>query len=156
MGTNYRRYLRRKPYSFKDIMRHYAEIRKKYENVSLEINKNIVSIYVSLQPTEESLIYRIKIVATVWKPMVSVFVVEPDISKYARGALTIPHTYSDGAICLFYPPNNEWDYDDSWADTLVPWASLWLYYFELWLATGEWLGEGIHPRNERKINSDKN
>lgn len=32
------------------------------------------------------------------------------------------------------------------ADTLVPWASEWLLFYELWLATdGQWLGEGEHP-----------
>ncbi|MDY0295864.1 MAG: hypothetical protein RB296_00975 [Acidobacteriota bacterium] len=30
------------------------------------------------------------------------------------------------------------------AKTIVPWASEWLIFYELWLATGEWLGGGIH------------
>jgi hypothetical protein len=29
--------------------------------------------------------------------------------------------------------------------TIVPWCYLWLFYFEDWLATGEWKGGGIHP-----------
>jgi hypothetical protein len=32
------------------------------------------------------------------------------------------------------------------ADTLVPWASEWLFDYELWLATGEWYGGGIEHR----------
>ena len=32
------------------------------------------------------------------------------------------------------------------ADTIIPWTSEWLFFYELWLATGgEWLGEGEHP-----------
>ncbi len=31
------------------------------------------------------------------------------------------------------------------ADTILPWASLWLFYYEVWLATGEWVGGGEHP-----------
>lgn len=31
------------------------------------------------------------------------------------------------------------------ADTYVPWTMEWLVDFELWLATGEWLGGGEHP-----------
>jgi hypothetical protein len=27
----------------------------------------------------------------------------------------------------------------------VPWAYLWLFYFEHWLATDEWQGGGKHP-----------
>ncbi|MGH8092034.1 MAG: hypothetical protein ACREIF_00990 [Chthoniobacterales bacterium] len=29
------------------------------------------------------------------------------------------------------------------ADTIVPWTSRWLYFYEIWLATGEWMGGGI-------------
>ena len=31
------------------------------------------------------------------------------------------------------------------ADTILPWTSLWLYFYELWHATGQWLGGGEHP-----------
>jgi hypothetical protein len=31
------------------------------------------------------------------------------------------------------------------ADTIIPLASLWLFYYEVWFATGEWLGGGEHP-----------
>jgi len=33
----------------------------------------------------------------------------------------------------------------SLADTILPWASLWFFYYEIWLATGEWVGGGEHP-----------
>lgn len=29
--------------------------------------------------------------------------------------------------------------------TVVPWTALWLFYFEDWLASGEWKGGGQHP-----------
>lgn len=29
--------------------------------------------------------------------------------------------------------------------TILPWASEWLLHYEVWLATGEWYGGGIHP-----------
>jgi hypothetical protein len=29
--------------------------------------------------------------------------------------------------------------------TIVPWAALWLFFFEEWLATDEWKGGGVHP-----------
>jgi hypothetical protein len=48
-------------------------------------------------------------------------------------------------LCLFLG-NHEWHESIPIADTLVPWASEWLFFYELWLATGEWLGEGEHPR----------
>ena len=30
------------------------------------------------------------------------------------------------------------------ANTIVPWVADWLYYYEVWLFTGEWEGGGIH------------
>ena len=29
--------------------------------------------------------------------------------------------------------------------TILPWASEWLLHYEIWLATGEWYGGGVHP-----------
>lgn len=31
------------------------------------------------------------------------------------------------------------------AKTILPWASEWLLHYEVWLATGEWYGGGVHP-----------
>lgn len=28
------------------------------------------------------------------------------------------------------------------ANTIVPWTSEWLFYYEIWLATGQWHGGG--------------
>jgi hypothetical protein len=57
----------------------------------------------------------------------------------------LPHVYSWNTLCLFLD-HREWDVNIPIADTLVPWASEWLFYYELWLASdGEWFGEGQHP-----------
>src|SRR5262245_50222071 len=53
--------------------------------------------------------------------------------------------YPLNTLCLFLG-NREWHQSIPIADTLVPWASEWLLFYELWLATGgQWLGEGEHP-----------
>lgn len=36
------------------------------------------------------------------------------------------------------------------ADTIVPWAIEWLYYYEIWLTTDEWCGGGKCPVVEGK------
>jgi hypothetical protein len=56
----------------------------------------------------------------------------------------IPHTFRPGRICLHL--REEWDATTYIHQTIVPWASLWLYYYELWQATGEWLGGGHEPQ----------
>ena len=30
---------------------------------------------------------------------------------------------------------------------LVGWAAEWLFFYEVWLATGMWLGGGLHPED---------
>ena len=33
--------------------------------------------------------------------------------------------------------------------TIVPWAILWLFYFEEWLSSNEWKGGGMHPEEKK-------
>ena len=72
--------------------------------------------------------------------------------KYVVDGKLVPHVYRDHSLCLFYPRYQEWDYKASWAETIIPWTSLWLYYYEIWLQTGEWLGGGIHGNPHKNLN----
>ena len=130
-------------------MSQIRDIDKKFDDVSYTVNRGKIDVFIRLQPTEGSLTYKIKIAARVGSTMVDVFVVDPNVTKLTQ-KLNIPHLYKNGALCLYYPDYYEWNHTDSWADTLVPWSSLWLYYFEIWLATDEWLGGGIHPGDEKE------
>ena len=53
-----------------------------------------------------------------------------------------PHVYSsdDNSLCLYWPKEWCWTPTTSLPATIVPWSALWLYYYEAWLVTGEWLG----------------
>lgn len=55
----------------------------------------------------------------------------------------IPHTYAPDEPCLFYPSPSSWRPDMKLSDTIVPWLSLWLTFYEMWRVTGEWYGGGI-------------
>lgn len=71
------------------------------------------------------------------RPVVTVL--EPKLVSISPDVL-IPHTFASGAICLHLI--DEWNGSMWLHETIVPWASLWLYYYEMWHATGEWLGGG--------------
>lgn len=45
-------------------------------------------------------------------------------------------------ICLYR--HSEFSDSKLLAKTIIPWAIEWLYFYELWLITGEWLGGGEH------------
>jgi len=74
----------------------------------------------------------------------SIFIVEPDLNILANGR-DIPHMYDQqrGKLCLYLP--GAWDSRLLIAKTIIPWASLWLYFYEEWLFTNEWKGGGKHP-----------
>jgi hypothetical protein len=79
-------------------------------------------------------------------PTVDVFVDAPDLRELAGGR-RIPHLYRQRPprLCLWLPKTYEWQ---SWMrldQTIVPWTALWLYYFEEWLESDEWMGGGMHP-----------
>ena len=60
----------------------------------------------------------------------------------------IPHTYDFNTPgrerpCLYYPRGAEWSPDKPLATTVMPWLLTWLVDYEVWYATGVWLGGGI-------------
>lgn len=75
-----------------------------------------------------------------------VFVEGPDLHALTDGR-DLPHVYDQDRqrLCLFMPGTGEWRPWLRIDQTLVPWASLWLFYFEDWLVTDDWKGGGAHP-----------
>lgn len=61
----------------------------------------------------------------------------------ARPGASIPHVFSNGALCLHL--EDEWSSDMLIVHTTIPWTSEWLFNYEIWLATGTWYGGGEWP-----------
>jgi len=99
----------------------------------------------TVQPTELSANYRIRITYYHGKRP-TVDVLEPALTPREPDG-RVPHTFRPGRICLHL--HEEWDSTMYIHQTLVPWISLWLYYYEIWQATGEWLGGGHEPGVEK-------
>jgi len=87
----------------------------------------------TLQPTVDSSAYE---VVVLHEPDLFpvVYVEKPSIRKDAW------HRYPDGSLCLYWPKEWRWSPRESLAETIIPWTAFWLYYYELWCRTGEWLG----------------
>lgn len=56
---------------------------------------------------------------------------------------TIDRKNNSVKICLHL--RHEFDSSELISDCIIPWAAEWLYFYEIWLATGEWCGGGKHP-----------
>jgi hypothetical protein len=84
-----------------------------------------------LKPKANSPTYIVSITYRPYKrPKVSV--IRPSLHPDA------PHTYSDRTLCLYYPDDKSWDDQKFLAQTILLWTMEWLYFYELWLATGKW------------------
>jgi len=82
-----------------------------------------------------------------------IFVRDPDIQLLA-GDRDIPHVYHNPlSLCLYQPKKQQWHPKLRIDRTIVPWTALWLYYFEEWLESNDWKGEGEHPTSDERSNN---
>jgi len=86
----------------------------------------------TLQPREISPAYSILIEYNIGL-VPEVWVINPELRYNA------PHIYRNNhSLCLWWPKEWRWSRSQDISRTVVPWAAIWLYYYELWLDTGEW------------------
>ncbi len=111
---------------------------------------------IQLQPTELSRVYTIKLMYKVGE-FPRVFVTDPFPLDRYPGKDFLVHVYSTckQELCLFMRGAGEWSRQRMIAKTVIPWAAEWLQFYELWLATGEWYGEGMHPQVKDKKKKGK-
>lgn len=118
---------------------HASSLRTDFPEGQCNISDNDVLIWEGeLQASPLSRIYKIKIRYEAYeKPIVT-------IRSYG---LKIPylkhdiHMYNNGDLCLFY---KEWNPEMAMSKFIVPWICEWLYFYEHWCVTGQWLGGGAH------------
>ena len=83
-------------------------------------------------------------------PVVRVLAPQLVLNFDAEEEAPLPHVYFEAPnytlspLCLFDPKAGEWDTSMLIADTTVPWAARWLACYEIWEATGRWVGGGRH------------
>jgi hypothetical protein len=109
------------------------------------LTRGVASWTGELQPSPISESYTVRIEYTLrMRPVVRVL--RPQLRERTPGE-RIPHTFPDGSVCLHV--NEDWTPASFIADTIIPWLALWLYHYESWHATGEWLGGGHEPRKKK-------
>ncbi len=114
---------------------------------------NSFEVTINIQPTSLSETYTIKI-CYMKAVMVRVYVIDKKL-KIAPNRKKLPHVYNSEKqqLCLYSPSKKEWKSTLNIVDTIIPWASEWLYYYELWLPEGKWYGGGHNEYpNEIEVN----
>ncbi|WP_156995944.1 hypothetical protein [Paenibacillus stellifer] len=117
-------------------------LKRVYPDSTISICDNKLVWTGELQPTELSCVYKVQMEFTEDKGP-SVQVLSPKLQK--RDGKDIPHMYRQKTLCLYYPKLKEWRKIQWLHKSIIPWTTLWLYFYEIWLLTGKWEGKGIHP-----------
>lgn len=71
-------------------------------------------------------------------------VLRPELTL-REGHRRLPHVFEGNLLCVHEA--YDWNAKMMVAYTIVPWISAWLYFYEVWLDTGYWEGEGTHPNS---------
>lgn len=103
-----------------------------------------------LKPTPLSKTYKIRIECYDFYQRPKVILYGDQIDGIERS--DFPHHFEidrekpEVVLCLHMP--YEYDFRSWIADTIIPWTQEWLYFYEIWLATGEWCGGGHVPKTK--------
>jgi hypothetical protein len=128
---------------FKTIAQQTAGIRQRYPHFVVSVSRNGLRASGPMRPTARSISYVVEICYSE-KVRPDIRVISPALETNGKAAM-IPHTYSENKLCLYHPLYGDFQYDDLLSETILPWIPLWLYHYENWHMTGNWLGGGTHP-----------
>lgn len=119
------------------------QLRGRFPDSKISFTSKTLEWIGRLQPTPLSRTYTVKINYTLGsRPTVSVL--EPELES--RPGEKLPHVFKGDKLCLFEKLYVEWSGALLIADSIVPWSSAWLAYYEIWKATGFWSGsKASHP-----------
>lgn len=125
-------------------------LRAAFPEATLRLRPTGLTWIGKLQPTALSTVYTVKLEYTIGgSPRVTVIVPALEAPPGDR----LRHVYPGERLCLHYP--EQWSGDMLLARTIVPWASEWLLYHELFQATGQWLGGGHEPTSAGSMLSSR-
>lgn len=60
------------------------------------------------------------------------------------------HVYKEGCLCLYHPDNFKWNAHKLVAQEIMQWTCAWIYCYEYWLQSGEWVGPEVAHNNQKK------
>lgn len=133
------RYLRRKDHRLSEQL---FRLRQLYPEAKVYIKRDVLYWDGYLRPTAMSDTYHIQIsYKKRYRP--KVLLSGDNVRGFDKG--NFPHQFKLDSehkmaqICLHL--NGEFNSYMFIADTIIPWTVEWLYFYEIWLATGEWHGD---------------
>jgi hypothetical protein len=128
-------------------------MQREHPGFEISVHDGILKARGLVQPSELHETYQVRLEYRVWDSP-KVYVEQPKL-KRIKPDERIPHTYLDDdeteRPCLYLPQTGEWSSEKKIALTIIPWLSMWLFFYEAWRVTGDWFGEGAHPTRQEPI-----
>jgi hypothetical protein len=132
----------RKPTALSAAQQAFA-LRARFPKAKVKIRATQVVWTGTIQPTPISPVYTVRVTHR-REQFPSVEIVSPPLD--GRPGEPLPHFYREGSLCLH--KGDEWTNDMFIVDTILPWTSEWLAFYEIWKATDNWYGGGESPRQD--------
>ena len=126
-------------------------LRAAYPSASCELRNGTLFWFGKVKPTSLSREYNVALTYSN-SQVPKVWVIGEELPKIDDP--NFPHKYEIDPqnnmvrICLYR--YREFTKDKFLANTIIPWTVEWLYFYEIWIATGTWCGGGEHPTNTTK------
>ncbi|MFC1223404.1 hypothetical protein ACFE6N_06315 [Pedobacter sp. BG31] len=127
----------------KSLKQQAQAIQRRWPGFTVTLNGGILTATGQLRPTARSRAYEVQISYKL-KKNPDIILLNPKIECNFKGEMP-EHLYSQERLCLFRPIYGEFKFSDFLSETILPWIALWLYHYEVWHLTGDWLGGGEHP-----------
>ena len=118
-------------------------IQSRWPGFTVTLNGGILTAIGQLRPTARSQVYEVQVTYKL-KNNPDIILLSPKIERNFKKEMP-EHLYSEERLCLFRPIYGEFKFSDFLSETILPWTALWLYHYEVWHLTGDWLGGGEHP-----------
>lgn len=125
-----------------------AQIMRVWPALQSRLAQGLLIVTGVVQPTPITRAYRIRLTHRD-RGLPKVYVVSPKLERRPEEPdRPIPHTYEYASPgqecpCVYYPKGRDWTADMLLATSVLPWLLSWLVDYEIWYATGEWLGGGV-------------
>ncbi len=118
-------------------------MKSKHPQLKLTLRRNTAIWQGSWCPSDLSDTYLIRVTyAYRRRPVIAIL--SPTL-KLANGKIKLPHTYMNSQFDICVHELEEWNSRLLIADTIMPWISQWLRFYEYWEQTGSWEGKGTNP-----------
>jgi hypothetical protein len=119
-------------------------MQQKHPQMKAESRRGEITWIGPWQPEVLCNTYLVKVRYKLNLPRPQISILTPRL-QLAKGKTRLPHVYKGGQDDICVHTREDWNPSLLIADTIMPWISEWLFFYEAWLQTGYWEGKGTNP-----------